>query len=203
MYVSPQKASFKKSMRGYRARQVDSYIESLCSEFAGAEEDYQSRIVMLEKEIAQLKAELERCHDMETENAALREEVETLRARRVRLLRHRANNTQAEKNKNKSKALTPAEKEERTRRFFHAGAELIRLVGHTGRQVSRVVKTLPLPATPAAASKSVAPNSAKEAKNLARKLSKIEKKQKRAEKKIEKAQKAEKKQLKKLNKLTK
>ena len=58
MYVSPQKATFKKSMRGYKARQVDAYIETLCSDFAGAEEDYQSRIVTLEKELAELKAQL-------------------------------------------------------------------------------------------------------------------------------------------------
>lgn len=55
MYVSPQKATFKKSMRGYKARQVDAYIETLCSDFVHVEEDYQARILDLEKQLEQAK----------------------------------------------------------------------------------------------------------------------------------------------------
>ncbi len=59
MYVSPKKATFKKSMRGYKARQVDAYIETLCSDFVHAEEDYQARIAELEEQIAQAEARID------------------------------------------------------------------------------------------------------------------------------------------------
>ena len=200
MYVSPKKASFKKSMRGYRARQVDSYIESLCSDFAGAEEDYQSRIVSLEKEIASLKEQLAQSHAVELENAALREEVERLHAHRVRLIRRVK--AADERKKEKAPRLTPEQRQERMHKVFATGAQVVRLVGHTGQKVSRIVRALPerkpaAPATPVAK----LPTTAKEAKKLTKTLAKKERVCAQAQKKIKKARKTEQKQIKKLQKL--
>ena len=195
---SPQKASFKKSMRGYKARQVDSYIESLCTDFAEAEEDYQSKIVALEKEISRLQQQIAHCHDVEQENAKMREEIAVLRANRLHLIRRIKATTHHKKTE--KKPLSQEEKTQRTQQFFRSSAEVIRLVGHTGQKVSRIARVLPtankkkeIPPMPA---------TAKEAKKYANKLYKQEKKRSSAEKKINKARKIEQKQLKKLEKLT-
>ena len=87
MKVDPNKVSFPKRMRGYQVRRVDSYIESLCSDFTQAEEDYQARIIALEKEISRLRTDLEGYRSVEVENVALREELERLKASRLHLLR--------------------------------------------------------------------------------------------------------------------
>ena len=200
MYISPKKASFKKSMRGYRARQVDSYIESLCSDFAGAEEDYQSRIVSLEKEIASLKEQLVKSRAIEEENTALREEVERLHAHRIRLIRRVKDADRAQKEQ--APKLSPEQKQARVRKFFSTSAEVVRLVGHTGQKVSRIVHALPAVKKPTATvSVEQMPTTAKQAKKLTRTLAKKEKARAGAQRKIKKARKIEQKQLKKLQEL--
>ncbi len=185
MYVSPQKASFKKSMRGYRAGQVDAYIETLCTDFVAAEEDYQSRITMLEKEIDRLQKELEDCRTAAHENAALREELAHLRRRRIRFTRAKATNNTASTDASIKKQAN----RERTERFFAAGAELVRIVGKTGRSVSRIVAKLPTPAGKPATVKqrSATPSNVKDAKLLLKTLSKQEKAAKRTLKQNKKA----------------
>ena len=191
MNVSPHRVSFRKSMRGYHTRQVDAYIESLCAEFAAAEEDYHSRIVSLEKEIDQLKQELENCRAAEEENAVLREEVTQLRSRRIRFVHSKK--TKCNK--------TQADCRARTERIFATGAELVRIVGKTGRQVSRFVAALPTPV--AKTEEKAAPNNVKEAKQLLKSLNKQEKIARHNEKQAKKAKKIMRRVEKKRNELLK
>lgn len=183
MYVSPQKASFKKSMRGYKARQVDAYIETLCSEFAGAEEDYQARILALEKEVTELRAQLEEYEALKQAHEALLLEKERLRTRRFRLIRHAEPDGGEEQEKKEEKiAPTPEQREDRMRRFFRVSADVVRLIGHTGKRVTRVLSALPEP------SRSTAPKAepsltSKQRKKLEKQQAKeLRKKQKQAKK---------------------
>ena len=189
MQKNPQRVSFRKGMRGYRARQVDAYIETLCKEFAAAEEDYQSRIVSLEKDIARLSQEVHHYAALQNENEELRRALAEKSSRRVLTVRFQ--NKKDETAAKKKPALTPKEKEERTRRVFHASAEVLRLLGNTTRQVTRIVQALPSP-TPAP--KVVpAPETVKDAKSLLRTLSQQEKLQKKTRKKIQKIKREQKK----------
>ena len=203
MNVKPPKASFQKSMRGYRAKQVDAYIESICADFADAEEDYQSRIVALEKEIAHLSEQLQGYAELQAENAALRAELERCRNRRLRLIRKAA----AEK-KTAVKAAKPKLSEEqrkaRTQHIFSTGAELVRIVGQAGKQVTRIVDALPAAgAKKGACERTAAPKNTKQAKVLLRQLSKQEKMAKKTQRQVKKTAKAEKKLQKRVEKLTK
>ena len=200
MKVDPNKVSFPKRMRGYQVRRVDSYIESLCSDFTQAEEDYQARIIALEKEISRLRTDLEGYRSVEVENVALREELERLKASRQHLLRRAKAALQAKAKKRKRPVRTPLERQVRTQAFFSKSADIVRLVGHTSQKVSHFVDILP---TPKCATKPItpAPANAKQAKELAKKLSKQEKQINSAQKKIKKAQKVEKAQTEKLQKL--
>ena len=151
MYVSPQKATFKKSMRGYKARQVDAYIETLCSDFAGAEEDYQSRIVALEKELAELKVQLADAEALREENRLLHEELEGLRSRRFRFARKEKKPDDEEKSPD---AVQKAQhRQEQVRHFFGASANVVRFLGRTGRGVTRVLSALPSAPQPSQAAK--------------------------------------------------
>ena len=200
MKIDPNKVSFPKRMRGYQVRRVDSYIESLCSDFTQAEEDYQSRIIALEKEISRLRTDLEGYRSIEAENVALHEEIERLKVSRLRLIRRAKAALQAKEKKGKRSALTSLERQKRTQAFFSKSADIVRLVGHTSQKVSHLVDALPMPK---GASKPIAaaPTNAKQAKELAKKLSKQEKQINSAQKKIKKAQKVEKTQTEKLQKL--
>jgi DivIVA domain-containing protein len=158
MYVSPQKASFKKSMRGYKARQVDAYIETLCSEFAGAEEDYQTKILSLEKEIVMLREQLAQYEALKQEYDALLAEKKRFQKRRFRL--SRKNDASAESrvdhgepqaelsdmaSSKQMNAPIAEHKEDRLRRFFSVSANVVRLVGHTGKRVGKLLSALPEP----------------------------------------------------------
>ena len=85
MYISPEKASFKKSMRGYKARQVDAYIESLCSEFAAAEEDYRAQIARLERENEQLRTQLA---EYEQKQQRRKQPLQRIRSKRQLMMQH-------------------------------------------------------------------------------------------------------------------
>ena len=200
MKAESNKVSFPKRMRGYHVRRVDSYIASLCADFARAEEDYQSRIVALEKEIARLRADLSNHQTVEAENTALRSEIERLKLSRLRLIRRAKAALQARALKNPRPALTPLERQARVQAFFSKSAEIVRLVGHTGQKVSRFAQALPMPKKAPLPINPV-PMNAKQAKKLAKKLSKQEKQVNSAEKKIRKAKKVEQKQTEKLQKL--
>ncbi len=189
MVTNPQKVSFKRGMRGYQAKQVDSYIRSLNTDFSAAEEDYQSRIVTLEKEIARLQEALQRERALREENVASKEDPAAKPARRVCLMRGKRGGEKARRAKRAP--LTPEQKQARTQHFFHTGAELIRIVGKTGRKVTRIVNALPSPQKqpkPAAA-----PADVKAAKAHLRQLTKQEKLQKKTEKQIKKIKRQQKK----------
>ena len=183
MYVSPQKASFKKSMRGYKARQVDAYIETLCSEFAGAEEDYQTRILALEKEVTELRAQLEEYEALKQAHEALLLEKERLRTRRFRLIRHAEPDGGEKQEKKEEKiAPTPEQREDKMRRFFRVSADVVRLIGHTGKRVTRVLSALPEPSR-SAAPKAEPSLTSKQRKKLEKQQAKeLRKKQKQAKK---------------------
>ena len=200
MKAESNKVSFPKKMRGYHVRRVDSYIASLCSDFTRAEEDYQSRIVALEKEIDHLRADLEGYQTVETENNALREEIERLKLSRTRLVRRAKAALQARTHKNPRPSLTPQERQARTQAFFSKSAEIVRLVGHTGQKVSRLAQALPLPHKSPSPIKPI-PINAKQAKKMAKKLSRQEKQVNSADKKIKKAKRVEQVQSEKLQKL--
>ena len=199
MYVSPQKASFKKSMRGYKARQVDAYIETLCSEFAGAEEDYQTRILAMEKEIAQLRAELAECQAIKQEYERLLSEQEQLRKRRFRL-RRPVPSTEAEQGSQTEEQDKPVvsvqQKEERVRHFFRVSADVVRLIGHTGKRVGKVLAALPepTPATGAAAAAAASKKAEQAKRKQLRDRKKSDKKQQKQERKAQKLDKKEEKQ---------
>ena len=200
MYVSPQKASFKKSMRGYKARQVDAYIETLCSEFAGAEEDYQTRILEMEKEIAQLKAQLAECQAIQQEYERLLSEQEQLRKRRFRLRRpvQPAEAEHAPQTEEQDKPVVSVQqKEERVRHFFRISADVVRLIGHTGRRVGKVLAALPepTPATNVAPSPATVSGKTEQAKRKQlRDRKKSDKKQQKQQRKAQKLDKKEEKQ---------
>jgi DivIVA domain-containing protein len=188
MQKNPQRVSFRKGMRGYRTRQVDAYIETLCKEFSAAEEDYQSRIVSLEKEIARLSQEVRDYTTLQNENDELRRALAAKSARRVLTVRYKSNREDPAKKKT---PLTPKEKEERTKRAFHASAEVLRLLGNTTRQVTRIVQALPSP-TPAP-KEAPAPKTVKDAKILLRTLNQQEKLQKKTRKTMQKIKREQKK----------
>jgi DivIVA domain-containing protein len=197
------KASFPKSMRGYRVKQVDAYIEAICADFADAEEDYQSRIVALEKEIAHLLEQLQGYAALQAENAELRAELENCRKHRLRLIRKSAAGVQATPKASKPK-LSEEQRKARTQHVFSTGAELVRIVGQAGKQVTRIVDALPATRAKNAASEKVAsPANTKQAKALLHQLSKQEKMAKKTQQQIKKTAKAEKKLQKRVAKLTK
>lgn len=198
--TDPNQVSFPKRMRGYQVRRVDAYISSLCADFAQAEEDYQSRIVALEKEIARLREDIEGYRAVESENQAMRSEIEQLRISRLRLLHRAKEALRKQRERSARPSLTPQQRQARVQAFFRNSAELVRLVGHTGQKVSRIARALPMPKQPMTPIKPV-PTTAKQAKKLAKKLSKQEKQRNYAEKKIKKAQKIEAKQRQKLQQL--
>jgi cell division septum initiation protein DivIVA len=147
MLLSPQKTSFKKGLRGYKARQVDTYIQALCSDFADAEEDYQSRIVSLEKEIAKLREELGQTRLLQSENEQLRNQLAQLQRHYfwLKLTRKSADHAPKKEKSTRKKRKNKDAVAEKTKKFFQYSADLIRILGNTGRQVVRVVDALPAP----------------------------------------------------------
>ena len=102
---------------------------------------------------------------------------------RFLMIRHAEPDGGEEQEKKEEKiAPTPEQREDRMRRFFRVSADVVRLIGHTGKRVTRVLSALPEP------SRSTAPKAepsltSKQRKKLEKQQAKeLRKKQKQAKK---------------------